>query len=36
MPDDMRIAQSAVEYAFPLRVPASQPQVSMRLRVKAL
>ena len=36
MPDDMRIAQSAVEYAFPLRVPASQPQVSMRLRVEAL
>ena len=36
MPDDMRIAQSAVECAFPLRVPASQPQVSMRLRVEAL
>ena len=36
MPDDMRIAQSAVECAFPLRVPTSQPQVSMRLRVEAL
>ena len=36
MPDDMRITQSAVECDFPLRVPAFQPQVSMRLRVEAL
>ena len=36
MLSDMRIAQGAVECAFPLRIPASRPQVSMRLRVEAL
>ena len=36
MLSNMRMAQGAVECAFPLRVPAFRPQVSMRLRVEAL